>query len=540
MPEGTNGRPPEVESDLETTVSGSAESAPPGTPLKRTLARNTSANAIAQFATALSAFVLMPFLIHSFGVATYGIYVFTSSLSGYLTFLDFGVGLSLTKLLAEYRGKGEDGEVGKLVSSALAFYTVIGVVATIVLLLGAKYAVGWFHFSPAEQRVAQQLLLVGAAFSPIMWPLSSVTSVQAGLNRYDINAKATLATVVLNAIATVLVVAFHLGPVVLVAAISFDTAVVSIWNWRQASALMGDHVEIGLRHVDPKALGPIIRLSVYIFIIQLSTVLIYQQTDRLIVGFFVGAAAVTVYEAAAKIESAVRQVGGLMSSAVVPATSHLASQEAAPALHRLLLKGTRYTVFVVTPIALGLMVLARPLLSAWLGSGLVVATIPVQVYLSYWLINANSMVMGSMILGAGRLDRVIWWQNLATALNLLLGVLLTWKFGVIGVILGTVVSHVVILPIYLRIGFRLFGVTFADWMREVALPAYPALLVVVAVAVAGRLLGVVGSLLGVAVTGLLSVGAYWLYVYLVALDAEERHDISSLLRLVGRRLGIER
>jgi len=525
-----SGTPPEERETMDEfePLEEEVEAAQPGPSIKRTLARNTSANAIAQAIQLGSNFIFMPFLIKSFGLSMYGVYLFASSLGGYMSFLDFGVGLSLTKLLSEYRAKNDNEHSSRLVSSALAFYAGVGVLGCFLLLLIARYAVGWFHFTPDEQVVARNLLAAAAAFSPFMWPIVSVTSVQAGLNRYDINATAAMMGSALNAGVMLLVITLHLGPVALWVGLSLTTLVVSVWNWRRALIELGREVHIKLANIHPSALAPLVKMSAYIFVIQVSTTLIYQQTDRLIVGFFVGAAAVALYEAAAKVESLVRQIAGMMASAVVPVTSRLSALEDKEAVRRLLLRGTRYAAFVVLPITTGLTLLARPILVTWLGPSFGTSTVLAQLFLSYWLVNVNGAVMGSMIVGIGRLDRVIWWQNLGTFLNVALGVLLTWKFGVIGVILGTVLSHLIVLPAYLRIGYRLLGVRLGEWLHQVAVPAYPTLLVTVAVVGVGYALGLTSGLVGVAITGLASVFAYWLTVFLFLLDDVERRDVASL------------
>ena len=55
----------------------------------------------------------------------------------------------------------------------------------------------------------------------------------------------------------------------------------------------------------------ILGFSWAVFVIQVCTLVIYQQTDRLVLGVFLGAAAITLYEAAGKFLGLVDSGGHL-------------------------------------------------------------------------------------------------------------------------------------------------------------------------------------------------------------------------------------
>ncbi len=63
-----------------------------------------------------------------------------------------------------------------------------------------------------------------------------------------------------------------------------------------------------------------------IFVLQACTMVIYQQTDRVVIGVFVGASAITLYEAAGKMQVLVTQLVQFATSAVMPFAFQLESE----------------------------------------------------------------------------------------------------------------------------------------------------------------------------------------------------------------------
>jgi O-antigen/teichoic acid export membrane protein len=109
---------------------------------KRVIARNTLANSGVQLLQLVAAFFYMPFLISSFGLANYGVFMLAGSLSIYLGLLDFGVNPTVVKHVAEYVASGRRAELARLISNSAAYYAAVGVVAALALALFARYGVG--------------------------------------------------------------------------------------------------------------------------------------------------------------------------------------------------------------------------------------------------------------------------------------------------------------------------------------------------------------------------------------------------------------
>lgn len=484
-----------------------------------------------------SGFVFMPLLIGRFGLDDYGLFLLAGSLSGYLGLLDLGVGTSLIKFVAEHRAKHDEAGLGSTVSTALLFYLIIGVVASLLMVAVAFFGVQFFKLPPSSEHLARNLFLVGAATALISWPASTSGYVLAGLQRYDIGATVGIGVTAGNIVVTATVVLMKQGPLALLVATSLVGILASAFNAYFALRELG-HTPLSLRSASFVTLRRIFRFSSVVFVTQLCAVLIYQQTDRVVLGVFVGAASIGLYEAAQKLHSLVRQLAGLMGSAIVPAASQLDAEKRSDTLEALFLRGTKYTVILVTPIVVALVILARPLLTRWLGPEFNVMTVGAQLYVSYWLLNANTVVAGAILMGTDKMRFVMWYTLAGALANLVLSVVLVQYLGIIGVIIGTIVPYYVGFPIYMWFVSRLLGFHLSTWLKRVILPTYPWLIVPGLAAWAFRAGGLTESLVGVAIAGIVSVGLYWVAVLAFALTTGERQDVARMYGAARRMVGL--
>jgi O-antigen/teichoic acid export membrane protein len=476
----------------------------------------------------------MPLLVPRFGLTDYGVYLLASSLSGYFGLMDLGVGASVVKYVAEHRAKKEERALSLVLSTSLFFYVIVGVVATVLLIGVALTAAALFRIPPESVVLTRNLLLLSAAVSLIAWPTSLAGHILMGHQRFDVAAYLSVGMTVGSIVATIAVIMVNQGPFALLAATSAVGIVGALVSVYYASKELS-RVPVRLRLANVATFRSIFRFSSVVFVTQVAGVLIYQQTDRVVLGIFVGAAAITLYEAASKIQALVRQLAGMLASAVMPAASQLEAEERSGALESLFLRGTKYSVIFVIPITAGLVVLAEPILRTWLGPQFVPMTFGAQLFVSYWLLNANTTVAGGILTGTGKLRFLLWYTIGGTVANVVLSVILAQRIGVLGVIYGTTIPYFVGFPIYMYYTLKVLRIPAKKWFREVVLRPYPLLIVTVLIAWAGQRLGFTASLTGVAAVGLVSVVAYWALAYFVALNPSERRDFASLLRMFGGR-----
>ena len=94
--------------------------------VRRTLTRNTAFNAAGRFWDAASGLVLQAYILDRIGMAAWGLWAFVNVFTSYVGLVDFGVGSSFAKYIAEHAARDEDDEVTAVVSTGFFFYLVLG------------------------------------------------------------------------------------------------------------------------------------------------------------------------------------------------------------------------------------------------------------------------------------------------------------------------------------------------------------------------------------------------------------------------------
>jgi len=502
---------------------------------KRRIVVNTLANGVAQVAGMLTALVFVKFLVNGFGAENYGLYLLATSIAGFAGLLDLGVGASVVKMTAESHAQGDSERSGRVVSTAVAFYVVVGlVVAAIMVILATNTAAIFPKVGADGARLLSNLFFAGAIWSLWSWPASTAVSVLAGHQRYTQTATVTLAQIAGNIVVTIVVLMLHEGPLMLMVGNYGVGVVVGIAQIVLAKRALGP-ARISPRLVDRATFRTVFSFAWAVFVIQVCTVIVYQQTDRLVLGIFLGATAVALYEAAGKFQGLVSQLVTLSVSAVMPMASHLDAAGRQDTLRELFLRGAKYSLMLLNPVVIVLIVIARPLLLVWLGPAFAAYAIAAQLLISHQLLTSGTAVGDSMILGLGQLNKRVPYAVAVAALNLAISITLVRTLGILGVVLGTTIPWLLDYPFHMRLILRTLDVPVGMWLRRTVLPTYPLLLLPALLAWWLISTPLQGSLLGIAAIGVVSVGGYWLAVYALGFDAGERADVRSGARAVWAR-----
>ncbi len=496
---------------------------------KRRIVVNTLANGVAQFAQMLTALVFMPFLIKGLGGTNYGLYLLATSTSSFAVLLDLGVGAAVTKMTAGTTATSDRDAEGRVVSSAFAFYLVIGVVAAAILATLAMNTGTFFTTTtPDQARLLRNLFLVAAVWQLWIWPATTASAVLRGKQRFTQTSMTALLAVGLNIGVTIAVLVTHQGPLMLmIGSISASFVASAIEVVLARGALRGVH--LSRRLVDMTSFKSIFHFAWAVFAIQVSTIIVYQATDRLVIGVALGALAVTLYEAAGKFQGLISQLTTFSVSAVMPLASQMGAEGRQESLRQLFLRGTKYCLMLLTPVVVVLMIVARPLLLAWLGPMFAAQAIAAQLLISHQLLTAGTAVGASMVLGLGQLKRRVPYAIGVAALNLTISITLVRSLGILGVVLGTMIPWVIDYPFHMRLILRVLDVPLARWVRETVLPTYPLLALPGLLSWGLLATPLKASLWGIAVIGIVSVGAYWAAVYAFAFQPHERTDVRAAL-----------
>jgi O-antigen/teichoic acid export membrane protein len=405
-----------------------------------TVARSASAQYLALVIDMAIGLATLPLNLAYLGKASYGLWVLLGSLTTHFSLFDLGFSGATVKFVAQYRARTDRQALNEIASTIFFIFALIGLLAYGAIALVAFHLDALFAISAEQAHIGRAMLLIIGVQIALNFPFSVFGAVVAGFQRHDINSVAAIAAGVATAAVNIALLLAGYG---LIAIVTGTTAVrvLAFLAYRANAYRVYPELRIRPGLVRRARLREVTGFSVYASVIDWANRLNYQ-IDSMIIGVFLGTPAVAVWAPAERIISATQrltnQVNGILFPMVV-------DSDAAAERHRLqqiLIQGTRFSLGFVVAIATALIVLADPLIRAWLGprADEVAGAVPVLQVLAVAVAVRVGGATGTTILkGAGQ-HRTLAFVNLATGVvNVVLSALLIRRFGLVGVAYGTLI-----------------------------------------------------------------------------------------------------
>jgi O-antigen/teichoic acid export membrane protein len=502
-----------------------------------TVARNVSTRYLAIIAETVTGLVMLPFNLGHLGAADYGLWVLLGSITVHFSVLDLGYGGALVKFMAQYRAHRNAQALNEIASTLFYVFAAVGVAAYLLAAGVAFNLEHLFRISPAQAQVGRWVLLIIALHISMNFPFSVYGGVMSGFQRYDQNNLVAIATTLAVAGVNAAVLAAGYGLVTLVAATTC-VRIVAYFVYRQNAYRVFPDLRISPRLFRRDRLREVTGFSVYSSLIDWANKLNYQL-DTLVIGAFIGSSAVAVWAPAERIISGTQRLTNQLNGVLFPTIVDSDASNQQGRLQQIFLQGTRLSLAMVVPITAALVLLADPLIRAWLGdkaAAMAGAAPIIQILAIAVAIRVGNATGTTVLKGAGQ-HRMLAFTNIATGLvNVILSIALIKPFGLAGVAYGTLI------PIALSSIFivypaacRRVGLHLGHAVTHSVLPAvWPAAVMGGALLIMRNISS--GTLLAVV---LQAVGGGVLYLALFFAIAIGRRDralyTAKALELVGRR-----
>ena len=425
----------------------------------RKVVRNTLFNYLAIICVTLIRFVAMPILIHGLGRDRYGIYATVMSVVGYVGLLDLGIGISLTKFVAEYYARRDFRRLNEMLSTSLLLYIGLG-------MLGAGVLVGFSSFF--VEHVFKIPVSLWGEGRYVFWisalslfnglTLGIFGNLLNGVQRQDIARTIAIGNALVTYSGSILLIVLGYK---LVAFMLFATAMdlvsflVQMWIVKR----MLPEVQLFPRIFKRRELKQIVNFSFAMFINQLAARNV-GVLDKLILGIFLPIANVTLYVVGFTLASFSFRIPSAASLASLPAASELMAQDRLDAVHELILRGIKYTGLMAIPIFTVMGVMALDIVRLWMGEGYALSAHVLQLLLVgyFWL--ALSSSGANVMIGIGKPYINTYYAVAQILLCSTLSIVLVQFFGVLGAAAGSAAAYSLGGMIFLVHSTRIFGIPF--------------------------------------------------------------------------------
>jgi O-antigen/teichoic acid export membrane protein len=410
---------------------------------KRNLVVNTLASCSGFAIQVIATLWLAPILLHGLGDRRYGIWSLVESVLAYLMLFDLGVAASVVRYVAKFEAVKDQASLNRVFSTSICIFAVAG---GLVLVVCSACALGGSYLlsipADLETEGRWMLLLLGLNLA-IGLPLGVYPSILDGLGRYPMKTAIRTVGLFVRVPLFLLVIRRQGGLIELGGVI---TAINILEHLALAVAVRRylPGLRFSLALADRATFKTIRGYSLDALLAMVAGRISFQ-TDAIVIGACLDPQHITFFAVAGKLVDYAKAALRTATTALTPAVSTLEARGDLPAIRGMLLNSTRYVLWLILPIQLGLMILGKPFLANWLGSSRYADLIsPTLWILALPLALAMSQsVTGRILYGMGRLR---WFARIMMAeaiVNLLLSVLLVGPLGIEGVAWGTTIPELV-------------------------------------------------------------------------------------------------
>jgi O-antigen/teichoic acid export membrane protein len=448
-----------AEQDRQAEAARAARSS--GAVTAKSLVGGVALNYIGMAIASAIGFFLTPYMIHRLGSTSFGVLMLSTAMLNYATLLDFGIGLSVMKLVADRAHEADRTGIQRLVSTVLVLYGAVGVVIVIVALALYGPISGQFHVPVGQQDAFRWCYVCAALAIGVTFPFSVFTAVITGHRDFALQNRFVVLQSLVSAAGTVVLLELGHG-VVAVAVLNLGIAVAQF-----VIKVLVVHARYAVRfargRVDRTVLPSVLAFASWVFVINVASKIIFD-TDTIVVGALLGPAAVAIYQVALAPNVVLRKFGEQFNVVALTGGSSLHAQGQPDAVRRLFLESTRMTAVIMLPFAIVFGAWGHAFIALWVGPKFHDAD-SALLYLALAMTAIAIQGTASQIIMAHSRHRVMAIATTCEAIaNLALSIVLGKRYGIEGVALGTllptlVTAFAVALPYAARLtGSSLFDV----------------------------------------------------------------------------------
>lgn len=487
-------------------------------------------NVTAMVVVSAAGFLLTAYLIQRLGAPAFGAWVVIMSVLAYSSILDFGVGLTVMRFVAEVAHHPDRREANRVVSTAVAVFTGVGLVVLVAGLALAPLLADVVGIAAHERGDFVTAFRISAVALALTFPSAVWTAVLQGLQdfgRLNMWIVGQSLAVMGGQIAAV---SAGYG-IVALALVGAAGNVVLLLGKRWTARRRG--IRASLRRRDAATLRRIVSVSSWVFLLNVSGRLILD-TDVLLIGVVLGTAAVAAYQVALGPATAVRRAADQFNSVSLTAAASLKAQDERARLRHLLSEATRAVACVFLPCIALLAAWGDELLRLWVGPEFTSSYATLVVLTTGVLAIAVQGTAGQVLLALERHRLMALVAGAEALCNLGLSIVLAQRYGIVGVAWGTAApTFVTAFGITLPYACRLVGMPYRALLRRLAPPLAIAVGLYAAMALG---LGAIGGFpnLGALAAASAVLVAIALAASLLA-DREARRTYAPMLRAIAPR-----
>lgn len=426
------------------------------------LSLDSSGNVLVSLLANVISLISLPYYLETYGDTMWGIYIWASSVSGFLSSFDFGVKAGLRRFVARYTKLGDKQEIEIGLSLSIFIVLVVGLI-NFSLILGLSF-IPTIALKLDQEFIetGRYVLIAASVYSLFFWGTMILESILEGYQLYTSKNGNRI-------IGLILQLGVYLGA--LVYKIDFLWLVVFLFLAKSSVFILhlksilfrrlvsGLIINLKIKKADFKT--DFFKFSSDVFLLGLLQLLVFKA-DVFIIGATLGGALVTKYVVITKPMFIIKMVDSYMFSAVQPllATEHAEGNYSF--LNRFIINGALFNFMVLSPLCMIVAFLIKPFLNLWVGSGYNDYVLWGQLACLMYLIRPFYGAITKALLNSGKTKSMLRVKIIFSLTTFISSVVLVFYFNIGGVILGSLLGILINVPLYFGLLRSEFNLSYKD------------------------------------------------------------------------------
>lgn len=489
--------------------------------IHKSIAINSGSNALRLFVSIAIPFVMTPFYLKVLGDSIYGIWVIVLSIIGQMGLLEMGVQPAVTKLVAEFNAVNDHRNLRAVVSTAFAFYCVIGMIVILGCWAVGAFFLSYFVSDPTQLDLAKNILLLSAAAFAPQLAGHVFGGMLLGIQQFHIKNFVSIVLMIL-ANATIYVFLSTGYGIITLLVITIVFNLVTTLAFYVVCKRLYPALRVSLAVINKASMKRLFGFAGKVFTSATMTRIAYNA-DPMIIGYYLSPVFTTIFSIPQRLLRYVEEIVWSLTAIFLPVFSDLDRRKDLSGLQAIYSAYSRYVLITVLPIVGALTVYGLPFISIWVGEGYAQRGGPVFfILLGYLFVQLLQPLDFRIFIATDKLRLVVRLSALASALNITLSIVLIRHYGINGIAFATLVSHSVLRIFFLFYVSRYYGIGIAEYVRSsLVFPLISSVVFILAMSAANSMLPC-HTYLQIFFQVVMCLPVYVLATYLFSLNIRER------------------
>jgi O-antigen/teichoic acid export membrane protein len=378
---------------------------------------------------------------------------------------DLGLVGTLSKFVAEHYARRDNAALNRVLNTGLAVFGVLSVGLVILLWMASSIMVGiLFRNSsiggPALVTLFRYfLVIIGLNISILLF--SSVTT---GMQRLDLTNLMSAFSIVCAAFLSAALLLHGEGLRGLLYA-QVCTGVLTLLGYLVLVKRLLPQVHLNPFRIDVIEVKRIFNFSLRLYFTQ-AAVAVHNNIEKILLASLVGVSAAGWYDIANDVALKVRGAIGVVLSPIMPAASELGALNDKRRLIELYYRAQKYLAFVGIPVVCYIGLISSRFVQLWIGQNFRMIALPLTILVS---VNFFNLISGPGFLisaGNGNLESGMRSALVGIVLNVVLSLLLIYRYGFSGAVMGTSISLTFATGYFIYLFHRETGYPFGRLLRQ--------------------------------------------------------------------------